>query len=76
MMNQDQYHSAQSDKVFYVNDAKEKRSIPSNSCFASDLTGVTNLFIPSISFKMLYCYTCHKFLFILFTSGQIKLTRQ
>ena len=26
MMNQDQYHSAQSDKVFYVNDAKEKRS--------------------------------------------------
>ena len=22
MMNQDQYHSAQSDKVFYVNDAK------------------------------------------------------
>ena len=52
MMNQDQYHSAQSDKVFYVNDAKEKRSI------------------------MLYCYTCHKFLFILFTSGQIKLTRQ
>ena len=28
MMNQDQYHSAQSDKVFYVNDAKENRSIP------------------------------------------------
>ena len=51
MMNQDQYHSAQSDKVFYGNHAK------------------------LYCVKMLYCYTSN-ILFILFTSGQIKLIRQ